>query len=119
MYIPLKYDSPFSSAAVTGSEAVSSGTTDVSFIEKDFFINSVTTEEITETGINGSADIFANNKSPVLRDIVGFSNGTGNEKQFKRVLDSLTPEKIQQIVKETNGIYNGDYVDNYINQFKE
>jgi len=65
------------------------------------------------------ADIFANNKSPVLRDIVGFSNGTGNEKQFKRVLDSLTPEKIQQIVKETNDICNDDYVDNYINQFKE
>lgn len=65
------------------------------------------------------ADIFANNKSPILRDIVGFSNGTGNEKQFKRVLDSLTPEKIQQIVKETNGIYDGDYVNNYINQFKE
>lgn len=56
-------------ASVAGNEydnenvTVSSGTTDVSFIEKDFFINSVTTGEITETGINGSADIFANNRA--------------------------------------------------------
>lgn len=39
------------------------GTTGVSFIEKAFFINSLTAGDVTETGINGSADIFANNRT--------------------------------------------------------
>lgn len=56
-------------ASVSGNEyenenvTVSSGTTEVSFIEKDFFINSVTALEITAAGIKCSADIFANNRA--------------------------------------------------------
>lgn len=42
---------------------ISAGTTEITFIEKDFFINSLTAGELTATGLNGSANIFANNRA--------------------------------------------------------
>lgn len=42
---------------------ISAGTTGVNFIEKDFFISSLTAGEITATGLNGFVDIFANNRA--------------------------------------------------------
>lgn len=63
----------------TGSVSVSAGTTAVSFIEKDFFINSVTANEPTSSGISGSADIFANNRQGAEgpRVIVAIYDETG------------------------------------------
>jgi len=72
-------------ASVNGKEyenqnvAISAGTTTVSFIEKDFFINSVTANEPTSTGISGTADVFANNRQGVEgpRVIVAIYDETG------------------------------------------
>lgn len=54
-----------SSKYQTGNASISAGTSDVVFKEKDFFINSVTANDLTESGISGSADIFAGNSAGV------------------------------------------------------
>ena len=93
-------------------------------IDKNALVYDVVSQ-ITPTEINTAqffpqvADILANNNSHVLREIIHSSLEIVDEKQFKRILDSFTPEKIQQIVKETNDKNDIDYIDNYINQFKE
>lgn len=42
---------------------ITTGATSVDFIEKDFFINSLTPGEVTSNGLSGSADIIANNRA--------------------------------------------------------
>lgn len=61
-----------------GYVQVSAGTSEVNFLEKNFYINSVTANPVTESGVSGSADIFASNregkKEP--RAIVALYDGT-------------------------------------------
>ena len=45
-----------------GYVTVATGTSEVNFLEKSFYINSVTANPITESGLSGSADIFASNR---------------------------------------------------------
>ena len=43
--------------------AISTGTSEVNFREKDFYINSVTLDKKTENSVSGKAHIFANNRA--------------------------------------------------------
>lgn len=45
-----------------GYVTVATGTSEVNFLEKNFYINSVTANPVTESGVSGSADIFASNR---------------------------------------------------------
>jgi hypothetical protein len=45
-----------------GYVQVSAGTSEVNFLEKNFYINSVNANPVTENGVSGSADIFASNR---------------------------------------------------------
>ncbi len=61
-----------------GYVTVATGTSEVNFLEKNFYINSVTANPVTESGVSGSANIFASNregkKEP--RAIVALYDGT-------------------------------------------